>query len=203
MKTKTALPILLFFTTFLAIFFAQSSISADSIKPIQGIQATSNHTRTLSTISLKQKGQQIKADSKPEKTAATSDKTSTAKYSDLISLLKKQLAKSYVYGAVGPDTFDCSGLTQYIFKNALNKTLPRTAQAQYNAFDHVSHSNVKPGDLVFFSYNGGATIDHVGIVVSGDNQMIDAQDRGVIKESYMASYWKPYIAGYAHVTDLD
>ncbi|WP_317762840.1 hypothetical protein [Pediococcus parvulus] len=55
MKTKTALPILLFFTTFLAIFFAQSSISADSIKPIQGIQATSNHTRTLSTISLKQK----------------------------------------------------------------------------------------------------------------------------------------------------
>ncbi|MDV7693904.1 CHAP domain-containing protein [Pediococcus parvulus] len=151
----------------------------------------------------KKKGQQIKADSKPEKTAATSDKTSTAKYSDLISLLKKQLGKSYVYGAVGPDTFDCSGLTQYIFKNALNKTLPRTAQTQYNAFDHVSHSNVKPGDLVFFSYNGGATIDHVGIVVSGDNQMIDAQDRGVIKESYMASYWKPYIAGYAHVTDLD
>lgn len=203
MKTKTALPILLFFATFLAIFFAQSSISADTLKPIQGIQATSNHHSTLSTISIKEKAQTIKSDSKAAKDSETGDKSTNKKYSDLINLLRKQLGKSYVYGAVGPDTFDCSGLTQYVFKNALNKTLPRTAQAQYNAFDHVSHHKVQPGDLVFFSYDGGATIAHVGIIVSGDNQMIDAQDRGVIKESYMVSYWKPYIAGYAHVTDLD
>lgn len=201
MKIKSALPILLFFTTFLAIFFGQSTISADSIKPIQGIQTTINHKDCLASLSIPKKTQQIKADSKPE-VSETSTKKATKSYSTLINLARKQLGKNYVWGAVGPDTFDCSGLTQYLFDNAYNKTLPRTAAAQYAAFDHVSHDNVKPGDLVFFSYNGGASIDHVGIVVSGDNQMIDAQDRGVIKESYMASYWKPYIAGYAHVMDL-
>ncbi|PIO81485.1 hypothetical protein BSQ38_07430 [Pediococcus damnosus] len=201
MKTKSALPILLFFATFLAIFFGQSTISADSIKPIQGIQATANHTDTLSSISIPEKIQAIKSDSKAN-VADTSDKKATKNYSDLINLARKQLGKDYVWGAVGPDTFDCSGLTQYLFANAYNKTLPRTAAAQYAAFDHVSHDDAQPGDLVFFSYNGGASIDHVGIVVSGDNQMIDVQDRGVLKESYMASYWKPYIAGYAHVMDL-
>lgn len=203
MKTKTALPILLFFTAFLALFLVQTHISADSIKPIQSILATTNHHDSIAKISIPKKEQQIKADSKPEKTAEVSAKKATQKYSDLYQTLRQQLGKKYVWGAVGPDTFDCSGLTQYVFSKALGKKLPRTAEAQYNAFDHVSHDKVKPGDLVFFSYNGGATIDHVGIIVSGDNQMIDAQDRGVIKESYMASYWKSYIAGYAHVTNLD
>ncbi|WP_412989203.1 C40 family peptidase [Pediococcus siamensis] len=199
MKTKTALPILLFFTAFLTLFFTQSSVSANNLKPIQGIQSTENHKKGLAELSIPQKTHQIKATT----TTATAQKTKTQSYANLNSLLHKQLGKAYVWGAVGPDTFDCSGLTQYSYAKAFNKKLPRTAQAQYQALDHVSHADVQAGDLVFFSYSGGATIDHVGIIVKGHNQMIDAQDRGVIQESYMASYWKPYIVGYAHVTDLD
>ena len=45
-----------------------------------------------------------------------------------MSLAKKQLGKKYVYGTAGPDTFDCSGLTTYVYKNALGISLPRSAK---------------------------------------------------------------------------
>jgi len=66
----------------------------------------------------------------------------------------------YKYGAAGPKRFDCSGLTLYSFKKA-GKSLPRTAAAQYNKTNHVSASNRKQGDLVFF--HSGRNVYHVGI----------------------------------------
>ncbi|NWF30516.1 C40 family peptidase [Streptomyces sp. PKU-EA00015] len=66
----------------------------------------------------------------------------------------------YRFGAVGPHRFDCSGLTQYSYKKA-GKKLPRTAQQQYNRTRHVSASQRKRGDLVFF--HSGGYVYHVGI----------------------------------------
>ncbi|MGW0711172.1 C40 family peptidase [Streptomyces sp. NPDC002643] len=66
----------------------------------------------------------------------------------------------YRWGATGPSRFDCSGLTQYSFKKA-GKKLPRTAQQQYNKTKHISASNRKLGDLVFF--HSGSSVYHVGI----------------------------------------
>lgn len=66
----------------------------------------------------------------------------------------------YQYGAAGPRRFDCSGLTLYSYKKA-GKTLPRTAAAQYNKTHHISASNRKAGDLVFF--HSGRNVYHVGI----------------------------------------
>jgi cell wall-associated NlpC family hydrolase len=66
----------------------------------------------------------------------------------------------YRYGAAGPSSFDCSGLTLYAFK-AVGKKLPRTAAAQYNATRHIPASSRRPGDLVFFG--SGRAIYHVGI----------------------------------------
>ncbi len=66
----------------------------------------------------------------------------------------------YKYGAAGPKRFDCSGLTLYSFKKA-GKRLPRTAAAQYNKTNHVSASERKHGDLVFF--HSGRNVYHVGI----------------------------------------
>jgi cell wall-associated NlpC family hydrolase len=66
----------------------------------------------------------------------------------------------YQWGATGPGSFDCSGLTQYSFKHA-GKRLPRTAAAQYNSTRHISAHSRKAGDLVFFHY--GSFVYHVGI----------------------------------------
>ena len=72
----------------------------------------------------------------------------------------------YVYGGSNPNTsFDCSGLTSWCYGKA-GISLPRTAQAQYNATQHIPLSQAKAGDLVFFhsTYNAGTYVTHVGIV---------------------------------------
>ena len=72
----------------------------------------------------------------------------------------------YVYGGSNPNTaFDCSGLTQWCYRKA-GISLPRTAQMQYDATQHLPLSQAKAGDLVFFhsTYNAGSYVTHVGIV---------------------------------------
>lgn len=66
----------------------------------------------------------------------------------------------YRFGAQGPHSFDCSGLTRYSFKR-VGKSLPRTAAQQYNHTKRVSAAHRKRGDLVFF--HGRRGVYHVGI----------------------------------------
>ncbi|WP_031083821.1 C40 family peptidase [Streptomyces sp. NRRL WC-3549] len=82
------------------------------------------------------------------------------------------LGKPYVWGATGPDSFDCSGLTQAAWR-AAGVSLPRTTYSQINAGTRVSRSELAPGDLVFF-YSG---ISHVGMYIGG-GQMIHAPRPG-------------------------
>lgn len=70
----------------------------------------------------------------------------------------------YRYGAAGPHRFDCSGLTSFAFKK-VGKTLPRTAQQQYNRTRHIPASSRRQGDLVFFHYR--RSVYHVGIYAGG------------------------------------
>jgi cell wall-associated NlpC family hydrolase len=79
-----------------------------------------------------------------------------------------KLGSPYVWGAAGPNAFDCSGLVQAAYRSA-GISLPRTTYAQINAGRRVSRSELRPGDLVFF-YSG---ISHVGIYV-GNGQIIHA-----------------------------
>ncbi|MGW3668797.1 NlpC/P60 family protein [Streptomyces sp. NPDC005141] len=85
-----------------------------------------------------------------------------------VSYAYAKLGSPYVWGATGPDAFDCSGLAQAAYRSA-GLSLPRTTYAQINAGQRVSRSELRPGDLVFF-YAG---ITHVGIYV-GNGQMIHA-----------------------------
>lgn len=125
-------------------------------------------------------------------------KPGTATYAKIYSQARKQLGKRYVYGAVGPKYFDCSGLSKYVYKKAINKTLPRTAQSQYNKYKKASTSSRKKGDLVFF---GGSkrSISHVGIYV-GNGKMIDAQNRGVLTEKVASPWW--HCVGYCRPATL-
>ncbi|WP_338896481.1 NlpC/P60 family protein [Streptomyces sp. TG1A-60] len=85
-----------------------------------------------------------------------------------VSFAYSKLGSPYVWGATGPNAFDCSGLTQAAYRSA-GVSLPRTTYAQINAGRRVSRSELRTGDLVFF-YSG---ISHVGIYV-GNGQMVHA-----------------------------
>ncbi|WP_406862622.1 C40 family peptidase [Streptomyces sp. HUAS MG47] len=82
------------------------------------------------------------------------------------------LGKPYVWGATGPNAYDCSGLTQAAWRSA-GVSLPRTTYTQINAGQRVSRSQLAPGDLVFF-YSG---ISHVGLYIGG-GKMIHAPRPG-------------------------
>ena len=125
---------------------------------------------------------------------------STNKVQAVIDLAHKQLGKPYVWGAEGPNSFDCSGLIYYVYKNAAGITLPRTSSAQYSAGVAVSRSNLKEGDLIFSSTDGTGNITHVAIYV-GDGQMIHAPRNGknVEKVSISNSYWNKAYVGARRV----
>ena len=111
---------------------------------------------------------------------------------------KKYVGSPYVYGAVGPDTFDCSGLVYFVARESIQKQLPRTAKALYNYCRIVPDKDKEIGDLLFFKTNNTAPITHVGIYI-GNNQFIsaisDGPNTGVIISSLKQDYWKPkYVA---------
>ena len=101
----------------------------------------------------------------------------------VVELAYKQLGKKYVWGAEGPNTFDCSGLTFYVYKNALGKTLPRTSIAQSQYGQYVPKSELQPGDLIFSDTDNNGSVNHVGIYI-GNGKMIHAPKTGdVVKIS--------------------
>lgn len=73
----------------------------------------------------------------------------------------------YVWGGTTPRGFDCSGFVQYVFKNAANKNLPRTAQQQSLAVQPISVRDAKAGDLLFWGSRGH--VYHVAISLGNGN----------------------------------
>ncbi|MDK9349909.1 C40 family peptidase [Propionibacterium freudenreichii] len=88
-----------------------------------------------------------------------------------INFALAQVGKPYVWGAVGPNAYDCSGLTMAAYK-AAGISLPRVTYSQMAAGTAVSQSTMVPGDLIFF-YGG----EHVGIYL-GNGQVVHAADYG-------------------------
>ena len=105
----------------------------------------------------------------------------------------------YVYGGSNPNTsFGCSGLVQWCYGKA-GISLPRTAQAQYDATQHIPLSQAQAGDLVFFhsTYNAGTYVTHVGIYV-GNNQMYHAGDP-IGYADLNNSYWQQHLIGAGRI----
>ena len=106
----------------------------------------------------------------------------------------------YVYGGSNPNTsFDCSGLTQWCYGKA-GISLPRTAQDQYDATQHIPLSQAQAGDLVFFhsTYNAGTYVTHVGIVVS-PTQMYHAGSSGIGYADLTSSYYQQHLIGAGRI----
>ena len=83
-----------------------------------------------------------------------------------------KLGRPYVWGAAGPSTFDCSGLSMWAYKQ-VGIGLPHFTGAQWNAGTHVSRSELQPGDLVFFYPDR----HHMGLYI-GDGKMVHAPHSG-------------------------
>ena len=113
--------------------------------------------------------------------------------------LMQQIGKPYRWGGSSPRTgFDCSGLVQWCYGKA-GISLPRTAQAQYDATQHLPLSQAKAGDLVFFhsTYNAGTYVTHVGIY-AGNNRMYHAGDP-IGYADLTSSYWQQHLIGAGRV----
>jgi len=92
----------------------------------------------------------------------------------VLQLASNEAGDPYVYGAAGPSSFDCSGLTQYVFAQ-VGVTLPHSSSAQAGVAEPVS--DPQPGDLVFFSDGGG--VYHVAIY-AGDGMIWHAPRTGEV-----------------------
>lgn len=116
----------------------------------------------------------------------------TGDASSVITLASAQVGKPYVYGAQGTDSFDCSGLTSYVYSKAAGVNIGRTTYDQVKQGTTVSMNNLQPGDLLFW---GSASAPyHVGIYV-GNNQYIHAATpgQGVVKQT-ISTYFYPSVA---------
>ena len=129
---------------------------------------------------------------KPSNSSSSTDSSTSSKVDKVLNFASQQLGKPYVWGAQGPNSFDCSGLTYYVYKNAAGITLPRTSVEQSKYGTTVSKSNLKAGDLIFFDTSGpnDGGVSHVGIYV-GNGQMIHASSsqKKIVKVSVETSYW--------------
>lgn len=114
----------------------------------------------------------------------------------VVEIAKKQLGKKYVWGTEGPKTFDCSGLTQYVY-GSVGIKLNRVSTDQATQGIAVSKANLKPGDLLCFSginaQNKGAKVSHVGIYI-GSGKFIHAanSNRGVVIDELEDSYYQKH-----------
>ena len=104
---------------------------------------------------------------------STAETASSSAIGDQIVAYAKQfLGVPYVYGGNGPNCFDCSGFTKYVYAH-FGVTLNRTATDQLANGTSVSKSQLQPGDLVFFRANTTKPVSHVGIYI-GNGQFIHA-----------------------------
>ncbi len=128
---------------------------------------------------------------------STDSSTTSSKVDKLISFAKTLLGKDYSWGAEGPNSFDCSGFTYYVFKQSAGITIPRVSKDQSKYGAYVSRSNVQKGDLVFFDTDGSndGNVSHVGIYI-GNGQFIHAsssKDEVVISDFNSNYYTNAFV----------
>ncbi|MFF7676361.1 NlpC/P60 family protein [Actinacidiphila glaucinigra] len=148
-------------------------------------------------IAAKEKAAQEAAAKEPGSSAGSSGSTApasgtyAAKAAKAIEFARAQLGKPYVYGATGPNSYDCSGLTQAAW-GAAGVSIPRVTYDQVDFGSRVSADQLQPGDLVFFY----SDITHVGLYIGG-GQMIHAPHTGSVVK--IAPITEMPIYGYARM----
>ncbi|MGV9357989.1 NlpC/P60 family protein, partial [Streptomyces misionensis] len=135
-------------------------------KEVQGKLAEAQ--KILNTLTAKEKAdlaaeQQRANRSSTERVDLGHDSSASGRAGAAFSAAQSQIGKPYVYGATGPSSFDCSGLTSWAYAQA-GVSIPRTSEAQSGIGTRLTRSQLQVGDLVFF-FND---LHHVGLLGFGD-----------------------------------
>jgi cell wall-associated NlpC family hydrolase len=111
-----------------------------------------------------------------------------------VRVAEDQLGKPYVWGAEGPDSFDCSGLTKYAYA-AAGIELPHYTGDQWNSGRHVAESDLRPGDLIFFH----SDLHHMGMYIGG-GRLIHAPHSGdVVRIASLSGWFQDNYAGAVRI----
>ncbi|AEY91164.1 NLP/P60 family secreted protein [Streptomyces hygroscopicus subsp. jinggangensis 5008] len=151
-----------------------STATASTAAPFPAAPATTAATAAVpsSTVPFATPTPATPAPAAATPPAAAPSGTYATKARKAIAFARAQVGKPCVWGAAGPGSYDCAGLTQAAWKSA-GVTLPRTACEQADAGTPVAPADARPGDLVFFHDDAG----HVGLC-TGDGMMIHAPRPG-------------------------
>ncbi|MET9175801.1 C40 family peptidase [Streptomyces misionensis] len=162
-------------------------------KEVQGKLAEAQ--KILNTLTAKEKAdlaaeQQRANRSSTERVDLGNDGSASGRAAAAFSAAQSQIGKPYVYGATGPSSFDCSGLTSWAYAQA-GVSIPRTSEAQSGIGTRLTRSQLQVGDLVFF-FND---LHHVGLY-AGNGQILHAPRTGtVVRYESMDTIGGPFMFG--------
>jgi peptidoglycan DL-endopeptidase LytE len=159
------------------------------IDPGAAQRANATPSPTPSTI--------VTASPSPTRTATLSPTRTSTSTSSVVDVAMRYRGAPYAYAGVGPEAFDCSGFTYFVYRQA-GQPISRDIFEQYAAGTHPARNELQPGDLVFFENTYMDGLSHVGLFVGGD-QFIHAadEDSGVTVSSLSSDYWRAHWYGAA------
>ncbi len=189
-----------------------TTVSTNTAAPKKAVTATAKKTASTAVKSATStvKKKTAARTSTSTRTSTSRGSTSTAarataystpaassKASAVIATAKNYMGVPYVWGGESPRGFDCSGFTQYVLKkNGIS--IPRVTSDQYDTGKSVSKSNLKVGDLVFFTtYKAGPS--HVGFYIGSGKFIHASSSKGVTISSLDSSYYSSRYIGARRV----
>lgn len=144
--------------------------------------APAQNTTTAAKPAQQQTQQASSQAAQPAKQQASTQSSSTAQ--TVVNAAKSQIGKPYVWGATGPNAYDCSGLVQYAYSQA-GKNIGRTTYQQAGAGQHVSVSQAQAGDILMWG-------DYHDAIYVGNNQYVHAPQPGQnATQATISSYFMP------------
>ena len=161
-------------------YYAQANTT---VKTQQAATYSAPAQNTTATKPAQHQTQQASSQAaQPAKQQASTQSSSTAQ--TVVNAAKSQIGKPYVWGATGPNAYDCSGLVQYAYSQA-GKNVGRTTYQQAGAGQHVSVSQAQAGDILMWG-------DYHDAIYVGNNQYVHAPQPGQnVTQATISSYFMP------------
>lgn len=162
---------------------AQTAVaSVNNAQQASVATAPVQNTTTAAKPAQQQTQQASSQAAQPAKQQASTQSSSTAQ--TVVNAAKSQIGKPYVWGATGPNAYDCSGLVQYAYSQA-GKNIGRTTYQQAGAGQHVSVSQAQAGDILMWG-------DYHDAIYVGNNQYVHAPQPGQnVTQATISSYFMP------------
>ena len=148
------------------------SFNVQGLENVPNINQVPNIDKYVPSLSNQGSASTTTADKANYSASAPAKPAASSTGQKVVDAVYSKIGAPYAWGATGPSSFDCSGLTSWAYAQA-GKQIPRTSQAQASGGTPVAISDLQPGDIV--AYYGGAS--HVGIYV-GNGKIVDALNSG-------------------------